>query len=519
MFPKAVINAATPTAPVIDLDDDRLEEAQHLFAAYGTEIGGALILAALPQSYATAWGSRVLWANSRLQHDLVRRIKGTARFVLAVAQRGDGAQGRLWDPTWEPVTDGLAAHPHPPWQQCVELRLYHQAIRERLIDERERERVGLAARRKARPADGGEVDDDLFKSDVDPLGEHNEVPLNQEDLLGMLLSLSITTFEVLERYGISWTADQQESYLHMWDVVGAYLGIGVAPVVDELAKRMAKVPGRPGQPPLPPELSWVGLRPVGVNDTRRLLGQLRDRQWLELGPFANDDGPEVLPWAGPDQGAGGRAQPRHAPRHAAAAAGGDAGVVAGHRPPPPQPRRRGRPDAHDRAAAAAASRRRPVHPRQRPQPVRRAHPPRPRQRRQRAGDHPLPARRGLRDPRPRECAAAVSGGGSAEGTTVETMTVMITDIENSTWLWEHHTDDMAIVIPDHHRLMTSAIGTTGTLVKSTGDGVLAVFADPSAAVACAVDVQRAVAGPRVDGHRAARRARRDPHRAVLADRR
>ena len=31
------------------------------------------------------------------------------------------------------------------------------------------------------------------------------------------------------------------------------------------------------------------------------------------------------------------------------------------------------------------------------------------------------------------------------------------------------------------------------MVKSTGDGVLAVFADPSAAVACAVDVQRAVA--------------------------
>ena len=295
MFPKAVIAAATPAAPPIDLDDDRLEEAQHLFAAYGTEIGGALILAALPQSYATAWGSRVLWANSRLQHDLVRRIKGTARFVLAVAQRGDGAQGRLWDPRWEPVTGGLAAHPHPPWQECVELRLYHQAIRERLIDERERERVSLAARRKALAADGGEVDDDLFKSDVDPLGEHNEVPLNQEDLLGMLLSLSITTFEVLERYGISWTADQQESYLHMWDVVGAYLGIGVAPVVDELAKRVAKVPGRRGQPPLPPELSWVGLRPVGVSDTRRLLGQLRDRQWLELGPFANDDGPEVLP--------------------------------------------------------------------------------------------------------------------------------------------------------------------------------------------------------------------------------
>ena len=228
MFPRAVIKAATPTAPVIELDADRLEEAQHLFAAYGTEIGGALMLAALPQSYATAWGSRVLWANSRLQHDLVRRIKGTARFVLAVAQRAatarrvvSGTRRGSRSPT------GLAAHPHPPWQQCVELRLYHQAIRERLIDERELERARLAARRKPGPADARRGRRRPVQAGSSTRwASTTRCRSTRRTCSGCCSASASPTFEVLERYGISWTADQQESYLHLWDVVGAYLGIG-----------------------------------------------------------------------------------------------------------------------------------------------------------------------------------------------------------------------------------------------------------------------------------------------------
>src|SRR3546814_4508159 len=41
-------------------------------------------------------------------------------------------------------------------------------------------------------------------------------------------------FVVLERYGISWTADEQEAYLHLWYVIGAYLGIGGPAVCQQL---------------------------------------------------------------------------------------------------------------------------------------------------------------------------------------------------------------------------------------------------------------------------------------------
>lgn len=254
---------AEPKKPPVELDAARLDQAQRLFAAYGTEIGGALLLAALPQSYATAWGSRVLWANATLQDDLVRRIKETAKFVLEVAQRGRDLQGRLWDPSWRPAGDQPVVPDMPPWKRCVELRRFHQ-----------RTRVDL-----------GNGDATIKER----LGDRNAVPLNQEDLLAMLLSFSITTFEVLEKYGINWSADDQESYLHLWDVIGAYLGIGVPSVIAELKQVLGR------KNPLPLDQQWIGLRPAGVPQTRRLLTQLRRRQWLDDLGAERDNGPEALP--------------------------------------------------------------------------------------------------------------------------------------------------------------------------------------------------------------------------------
>jgi hypothetical protein len=101
--------------------------------------------------------------------------------------------------------------------------------------------------------------------------QYGGVPLNQEDLLGMQLTFSISVFEVLEQYGVSWTAEEQQAYLHLWDVIGAYLGIGTSDVVAEitplLAERNYSIDG------------WIGLRPPSIKDTRALLDQIRHRQW------------------------------------------------------------------------------------------------------------------------------------------------------------------------------------------------------------------------------------------------
>ncbi len=81
------------------IDPEKLLVAQRLFSDYIAEISGALLLAALPQSYATEYGAAVLGAHGELTRNLTRRIGATAQFLLTVMQRGADAadQDRLWD--------------------------------------------------------------------------------------------------------------------------------------------------------------------------------------------------------------------------------------------------------------------------------------------------------------------------------------------------------------------------------------------------------------------------------------
>ena len=76
-----------------------------------------------------------------------------------------------------------------------------------------------------------------------------------------------------------------------------------------------------------------------------------------------------------------------------------------------------------------------------------------------------------------------------------TVTFLFTDLEGSTRRWEEQPDAMRAALAAHDALLSEAIaGRDGHVVKSTGDGVFAVFADPVAAVAAAaVDAQRWVA--------------------------
>ena len=71
------------------------------------------------------------------------------------------------------------------------------------------------------------------------------------------------------------------------------------------------------------------------------------------------------------------------------------------------------------------------------------------------------------------------------------VTFLFTDIEGSTRLWERHTAAMERALAHHDDLLRAAIESHGGhVVKTTGDGVLAAFESPAAALAAALAAQR-----------------------------
>jgi predicted ATPase/class 3 adenylate cyclase len=74
-------------------------------------------------------------------------------------------------------------------------------------------------------------------------------------------------------------------------------------------------------------------------------------------------------------------------------------------------------------------------------------------------------------------------------------TVVFTDIEDSTRLWEQHAGHMEDAVRGHNELIGSIVGDAGgRVMRLMGDGVLAIFLDAGEALTAAVDIQRAFTG-------------------------
>jgi predicted ATPase/class 3 adenylate cyclase len=75
------------------------------------------------------------------------------------------------------------------------------------------------------------------------------------------------------------------------------------------------------------------------------------------------------------------------------------------------------------------------------------------------------------------------------------VTFLFTDLEGSTRLWEEHSDAMRAALARHDEILRDAVeGHAGHVVKTTGDGLHAVFATAHDAVVAAVVAQRALGG-------------------------
>jgi predicted ATPase/class 3 adenylate cyclase len=74
-----------------------------------------------------------------------------------------------------------------------------------------------------------------------------------------------------------------------------------------------------------------------------------------------------------------------------------------------------------------------------------------------------------------------------------TVTLLFTDIEGSSLLWDTHRAEMSGALRQHNELLTGSIsGNGGFVVKDKGDGFFAVFPSAEGAVVCALEAQRAL---------------------------
>lgn len=157
-------------------DLERIERGNDLLGRYVPQILIALYCGSLPSCYAARKGVQVLYLSKRMHQTTYRRILETAQFILDVLDEGGLGPG------------GLGR------RSAQKVRLLHGAIRYHL-------------RRH------GQWDPEW------------DVPINQEDMLGTLLTFSVAVPEGLARLGVDLTDDERDSYFHTFRVVGHLLGV------------------------------------------------------------------------------------------------------------------------------------------------------------------------------------------------------------------------------------------------------------------------------------------------------
>ena len=182
-------------------DPHRILQGQRLFTRYGWLMAAGLFCSSLPQAYCASNGARVLTQTQGMTRHVRRRILETAQFLFDVSVEGSFQAGGR----------GI--------RSAQKVRLMHATVRHLVLLKGEWDSTALG------------------------------LPINQEDLAGTLMTFSVVLLDAIKTCGITVSADDEDAFLHLWKVVGHFLGVDPA------------------------------LVPVDVVDGRALMQAIRDDQW------------------------------------------------------------------------------------------------------------------------------------------------------------------------------------------------------------------------------------------------
>jgi hypothetical protein len=176
-------------------DRDLIRRGQDFFGDWPLAITASLFCTSLPGAYAAADGAQVLVVTSDLAtKNITRRVAETGRMLMDVMDLGRASPAAL-----EPGGQGYLT--------IRGVRLLHAVVRRTLT------------------AEGGVVRQTCDESVALRWCKDWGLPVNQEDLLGTLLTFTTAVFVGLEALGIPYDREAADAYLHTWCVVGHLLGI------------------------------------------------------------------------------------------------------------------------------------------------------------------------------------------------------------------------------------------------------------------------------------------------------
>lgn len=175
------------------IDPAGIVAGQRMFELHGPEILMTLGCYSLPASYTARKGVQVLAQTGRLESDPKRRLIETTQMVIDVMTPGGLAIG--------------ASHMHhgKGIRTAQKVRLMHAAIRMLIVTHNGQ--AWLAA---------------------------YDVPINQEDLGGTLMTFSRVVIDGLDRLGAVTTAADRASYFDAWKAIGTIMGVHPALIPADL---------------------------------------------------------------------------------------------------------------------------------------------------------------------------------------------------------------------------------------------------------------------------------------------
>lgn len=218
-------------------DHAKIARAEQLFFDYGPLSCVLLFCASLPECYVVPDLSAVLHASGQLEQHTDYRVRMTAAMIFPVMMHGG---------LTEPDGGGIA--------QVLKVRLIHATIRNLIL--RGRPEDALDAIEPLPPlAQAKQMHQVLFAHGWNV--QQRGLPCNQEELAYTLLTFSYVFLRSLRQLDLALSPQDEEAYLHCWNVVGHVLGIRrelMAETMADAESLFAAMQARGAQNPPSPDV-------------------------------------------------------------------------------------------------------------------------------------------------------------------------------------------------------------------------------------------------------------------------